>query len=238
MTAHKKLGALIVGAFLVLALGSGAALAGQGHNKKHKSEPGYSYYSQTRYVSTSNGAYKHGKSYGKRARNDYAWNGNDSRRANAYGKRGRNNYVYGNDHRGGASRSYRQRTYWNDGHASHRHSSSRTVYNGGDGHASHRHSASQTVYDVDNGYTKRSKSVGIFQTGHGDDQQLVRLSSGKVVRVKLPKNFDRSSITCYEKKHTGTDNGRRARISKTVCKDANGKTFAVAGSRQVIKYLD
>ena len=99
MTAHKKVGALIVGAFLVLALGSGAALAGQGNQKKHKSEPSYSHSSQTRYVSTSNGSYKHGKSYGKRTRTYYAWNGNDPRRAKAYGKRGRNNYVYGNGYR-------------------------------------------------------------------------------------------------------------------------------------------
>ena len=115
MTAHKKLGALIVGAFLVLALGSGTALAGQGHQKKQKSEPGYSYYSQTRYVSTSNGAYKHGKSYGKRARNYYAWNGNDSRRANAYGKRGRNNYVYGNGYLFKPSHGDRRaQAYWRE----------------------------------------------------------------------------------------------------------------------------
>ena len=227
MTGSIKLAALFAGAMLILVQGVGTAQAGHGHKEKaFDSQRGNAVYGAM--------AYKNGKAYGKRGKlrhqtydaRTYWGNG----KKKAYGKRAKLRHQ-----------AYDARTYWGDGKKkAYRRHARRTDFDtyGGRWLTRDHRAAGFFQRGDDGGFTVRRGRVNDVVLRRGDETRRVRVASGGFVRRRSTDGFDTSGLSCGTSKRVVVMVGRRVKIGRRVCRDANGEVFAVAGTQHVIRYLD
>jgi hypothetical protein len=208
MTAHTKLGTIVAAAFLVLALSGGAAMAGQS---------GWQGNSQ-------------GEEWQSRHTQD------DGHRNHAHKKSHKKGKAYGQH-----AKRYEQRNgeNWHPKAYGYR---GRNNYLYGNGYlfnnpnqGDHRAQAYQRRHKHvhrDYRYQQRWRDNSWFQFGQPDRRYDRRNDQ----RAYSGSNFDGGG-SCYMHKRKQTVDGQKRLIVKKVCQKANGKTYAVPGSR-VVYLLD
>ena len=214
MTGSIKLAALFAGAVLILAQGVGTAQAGHGHKEK-------AFDGQRGKASYGAMAYKHGKAYGKRGKLHYQALGGDGG-GKAYGGRGKLRHQALDGDGGGKVYGKRARRRFIDAD-----DGARRI--GG-------HRATSFFRDDDRS-TVRRRGVDYVVLRHDGEAQRARVTSDGFVRRRSTDGIDTSGLTCGTASQVAIRDGRRVRIGRRVCRDAGGRIFAVAGSRQIIEYL-